>query len=264
MIARRRRRRREFPARRHGQAEPRPGRAGRGVPAADRLLRSPGSASTARCTSRPPTTPSSRPIAGIMDGTGWPRRRPHPGRHLRLRHHRRDLRLLRSRHRSVRPRPHWARHDGRHRHARSTFSLMEQGLMDALGVHVRPHRIGNRHPSMAPFDTYQCKDQLIAICVGNDHLFAELAQVLGTPQSCPPTPCSTPTSSAATTRPTSSEAMEAVLKTDTAADLARSAWSRPASPAASSSTSTTPASSTRSRSAAWSRTSADPTSPAPR
>lgn len=63
----------------------------------------------------------------------------------------------------------------------STFSLLEQGLMDALGVHIRPHRIGNRHPSMAPFDTYQCKDQLIAICCGNDHLFGILARVLGTP-----------------------------------------------------------------------------------
>src|SRR5260370_1266268 len=46
----------------------------------------------------------------------------------------------------------------------ATFSTMEQGLMDALGIHQRPHRIGNRHPSMAPFDTYQCADQLIAIC----------------------------------------------------------------------------------------------------
>jgi CoA:oxalate CoA-transferase len=64
----------------------------------------------------------------------------------------------------------------------STFSLMEQGLMDALGVHITPHRIGNRHPSMAPFDTYSCKDQLIAICCGNDRLFATLAQTLGTPE----------------------------------------------------------------------------------
>jgi CoA:oxalate CoA-transferase len=61
----------------------------------------------------------------------------------------------------------------------SVFSLMEQGLMDALGVHVRPHRIGNRHPSMAPFDTYSCKDELIAICCGNDKLFAALADALG-------------------------------------------------------------------------------------
>jgi CoA:oxalate CoA-transferase len=98
----------------------------------------------------------------------------------------------------------------------STFSLMEQGLMDALGVHVRPERIGNRHPSMAPFDTYSCKDQLIAICCGNDHLFATLAQTLGTPE--------LPSDSRFDTNVHRCDnqaelkvAMEAVLKTDTAA-----------------------------------------------
>ena len=64
----------------------------------------------------------------------------------------------------------------------STFALMEQGLMDAVGVHIRPHRIGNRHPSMAPFDTYRCKDELIAICCGNNRLFETLAETLGTPE----------------------------------------------------------------------------------
>jgi len=53
----------------------------------------------------------------------------------------------------------------------ATFAMLEQGLMDALGTHERPRRLGNRHPSMAPFDTFSCADQLIAICVGNDHLF---------------------------------------------------------------------------------------------
>jgi CoA:oxalate CoA-transferase len=64
----------------------------------------------------------------------------------------------------------------------ATFATMEQGLMDALGVHKRPSRIGNRHPSMSPFDTYQCADQLIAICCGNDHLFGILAGTLGKPE----------------------------------------------------------------------------------
>jgi CoA:oxalate CoA-transferase len=63
----------------------------------------------------------------------------------------------------------------------ATFATLEQGLMDALGIHQRPHRIGNRHPSMAPFDTYSCADQLIAICCGNDHLFGVLATTLGQP-----------------------------------------------------------------------------------
>jgi CoA:oxalate CoA-transferase len=61
----------------------------------------------------------------------------------------------------------------------ATFSTLEQGLMDALGEHRRPHRIGNRHPSMTPFDTFQAQDQLVAICVGNNTLFAALAAALG-------------------------------------------------------------------------------------
>jgi CoA:oxalate CoA-transferase len=64
----------------------------------------------------------------------------------------------------------------------ATFAVMEQSLMEALGEGQRPQRLGNRHPSMAPFDTFQCQDDLIAICCGNDHLFATLASVLGTPE----------------------------------------------------------------------------------
>ncbi len=60
----------------------------------------------------------------------------------------------------------------------ATFAVMEQSLMEALGKGERPTRIGNRHPSMAPFDTFQCQDQPIAICCGNDHLFGVLADTL--------------------------------------------------------------------------------------
>jgi CoA:oxalate CoA-transferase len=60
----------------------------------------------------------------------------------------------------------------------STFALLEHGLMDALGVHVRPQRLGNRHPFISPFDTFACRDAPLAICVGNDHLFSRLADVL--------------------------------------------------------------------------------------
>jgi CoA:oxalate CoA-transferase len=99
----------------------------------------------------------------------------------------------------------------------STFSLMEQGLMDALGVHIRPNRIGNRHPSMASFDTYRCKDQLIAICVGNDHLFATLSQTLGTPQ-LPTDPRFNTNVNRCNNQAELKVAMEAVLTTDTAAN----------------------------------------------
>ena len=98
----------------------------------------------------------------------------------------------------------------------STFSLMEQGLMDALGVHITPHRIGNRHPSMAPFDTFSCKDQLIAICCGNDRLFAALAEALGTPE-LPTDARFNSNVNRCDNQADLKVAMEAVLETDTAA-----------------------------------------------
>jgi CoA:oxalate CoA-transferase len=61
----------------------------------------------------------------------------------------------------------------------STFALLEHGLMDALGPRIRPERLGNRHPFMYPFDTFQCSDAPVAICVGNDHLFSVLTTALG-------------------------------------------------------------------------------------
>jgi CoA:oxalate CoA-transferase len=60
----------------------------------------------------------------------------------------------------------------------ATVVLLEHGLMDALAEHDDPQRLGNRHPSICPFDTYQCKDRLLAICCGNDHLFAALCEAL--------------------------------------------------------------------------------------
>lgn len=64
----------------------------------------------------------------------------------------------------------------------STFVLLEHGLMDALGLHERPTRIGNRHPFMYPFDTFEAKDQPLAVCVGNDHLWKVFSEALGHPE----------------------------------------------------------------------------------
>jgi CoA:oxalate CoA-transferase len=98
----------------------------------------------------------------------------------------------------------------------SMFSLMEQGLMDALGVHKRPKRIGNRHPSMAPFDTFSCQDQLIAICCGNDRLFATLAETLGA-RELPSDSRFKTNVDRCDNQAELKKAMEKVLKTDTAA-----------------------------------------------
>ena len=97
----------------------------------------------------------------------------------------------------------------------STFALMEHGLMDALGIHVRPTRIGNRHPFMYPFDTFDCKDQPIAICVGNDHLFGILCGVLNLPALPSDTKFKTNEARCENHDALKSD-MEAVLKTDTA------------------------------------------------
>jgi len=61
----------------------------------------------------------------------------------------------------------------------STFVFLEHGLMDALAKHINPTRLGNRHPSICPFDTYQCKDRMVSICCGNDRLFGHLCDALG-------------------------------------------------------------------------------------
>jgi CoA:oxalate CoA-transferase len=61
----------------------------------------------------------------------------------------------------------------------SVFALTEHGLMDAIGEHIKPNRLGNRHPFMYPFDTFNCKDRPVAITVGNDKLFASLCDALG-------------------------------------------------------------------------------------
>ncbi len=98
----------------------------------------------------------------------------------------------------------------------STFALLEHGLMDALGVHVRPERLGNRHPFMTPFDTFQCSDVLLAICVGNDHLFRVLCTTLELRDL--PVDARYATNEARSENNVSLKAaMEGVLKTDTAA-----------------------------------------------
>ena len=40
-------------------------------------------------------------------------------------------------------------------------------------------RMGNQHPSIAPYETLRCRDGLIAVACGNDEQFNRLAKVLG-------------------------------------------------------------------------------------
>jgi CoA:oxalate CoA-transferase len=98
----------------------------------------------------------------------------------------------------------------------STFALLEHGLMDALGVHKRPTRLGNRHPFSYPFDTFNCRDQPLAIAVGNNHLFGILCKVLGLPTLPGDTRFATNVARC-TNHDELKTAMETVLQTNTAA-----------------------------------------------
>lgn len=45
-----------------------------------------------------------------------------------------------------------------------------------------PHRGGNRHPSIAPYETYEAADRPFAVGVGNERLFARLCDAVGAPE----------------------------------------------------------------------------------
>lgn len=45
-----------------------------------------------------------------------------------------------------------------------------------------PGRMGNHHPSVAPYEPVQCRDALLVVACGNDRQFAALAQVIGVPE----------------------------------------------------------------------------------
>jgi crotonobetainyl-CoA:carnitine CoA-transferase CaiB-like acyl-CoA transferase len=51
-----------------------------------------------------------------------------------------------------------------------------------LATGVPPSRLGNQHPSIAPYETLQCADGLLVVACGNDEQFRRLCQVLGIPQ----------------------------------------------------------------------------------
>src|SRR5207247_1897270 len=74
--------------------------------------------------------------------------------------------------------------DGRGQHVE--VSLMDTalaGLLNQASAHVNtgvvPGRLGNRHPSIAPYETFAAADGDFAVAVGNDAIFGRLCQVIG-------------------------------------------------------------------------------------
>jgi crotonobetainyl-CoA:carnitine CoA-transferase CaiB-like acyl-CoA transferase len=57
-------------------------------------------------------------------------------------------------------------------------ALLNQGSAWVLGG-TSPGRMGNRHPSIVPYETFATADRDIAIAVGNDRLFARLWEAVG-------------------------------------------------------------------------------------
>lgn len=51
-----------------------------------------------------------------------------------------------------------------------------------LGAGVIPHAMGNRHPSIAPYEVFDTADRPIALAVGNDRQFGLLAEEIGAPE----------------------------------------------------------------------------------
>ena len=66
----------------------------------------------------------------------------------------------------------------------SLLSSMVNQASGYLGAGVVPGIMGNRHPSITPYETFETEDRPIALAVGNDKQFAALADRLGVPEIC--------------------------------------------------------------------------------
>src|SRR5215210_3893803 len=60
-------------------------------------------------------------------------------------------------------------------------SLLNQGS-GWVSAGAEPSRRGNRHPSIAPYETFEAADRPFALAVGNDRLFARLCEAIGRPE----------------------------------------------------------------------------------
>src|SRR3954470_14268743 len=72
---------------------------------------------------------------------------------------------------------------------RVEVSLMDSalaGLLNQASAHlmagVVPRRLGNRHPSITPYETYRAADGDFAVAVGNDAIFVRLCEAIGRPE----------------------------------------------------------------------------------
>jgi len=64
----------------------------------------------------------------------------------------------------------------------SALASLANQASSYLATGVVPGRLGNRHPSIAPYETVRCRDGLLALAVANDRQWAAVAGMIGSPE----------------------------------------------------------------------------------
>jgi CoA:oxalate CoA-transferase len=59
------------------------------------------------------------------------------------------------------------------------IAILESAVMRYAVTGETPPAMGNRHPSITPFEPYQAADQLFIVAAGNDSLFVRLCEAIG-------------------------------------------------------------------------------------
>lgn len=62
------------------------------------------------------------------------------------------------------------------------IAILERPVARYTATGHAPERLGNRHPSITPFEPYETADRPLIIAAGNDTLFARLCQAVGRPE----------------------------------------------------------------------------------
>lgn len=64
----------------------------------------------------------------------------------------------------------------------SSLAALANQASSYLSTGTVPGRLGNRHPSIAPYQTVRCRDGYLALAVANERQWAALATVIGAPE----------------------------------------------------------------------------------
>jgi crotonobetainyl-CoA:carnitine CoA-transferase CaiB-like acyl-CoA transferase len=64
----------------------------------------------------------------------------------------------------------------------SSIASLANQASSYLATGAIPRRMGNRHPSIAPYETLRCRDGYLALATGNDRQWGEVARTIGRPE----------------------------------------------------------------------------------